>query len=134
MSFDLFLSCFKSGKRATFPRSLVEEAFGKHIALRDQVCLTLKFGDKSESYLYCNDGELLDGFNINRPVDETDLYRAILSLLRAENLVLCIPGKCPPLIGRRTTASHLPIEMVASLGTPVLILAPAEIRNWIVEA
>lgn len=134
MSFDLFVGCFRNGKKATFPRSLVDEYFGPYVTAKHPECLTLTFDASSQSYLYVEEASAIDGFSINRPCTSSKLYEALLSLLRSENLALYMPGNCPPLIANPSAAAHLPKDMVDSLGPPVMLSSSDEIPRRIQEA
>jgi hypothetical protein len=134
LSFDLFVGCFRNGERSTFPRALIEEHFGPYVSAREPGCLTLSFGANCQSYLFVDDAADVDGFNINRPVSSTQLYDALLSVLRSDSLALYMPGNCPPLIGKIEVSAHLPHAMVASLGTPMVLSSSHEIPARIKEA
>jgi hypothetical protein len=134
MSFDLFVGCFRDGEKATFPRSLVDEHLGPYVTARHPGCLTLTFDARSESYLYVDEARAIYGFCVNRPCASSKLYEALLSLLRSDNLVLYMPGNCPPLIANRSVGGHLPKDMVDSLGTPVILSSSDEIPKRIQEA
>jgi len=127
LSFDLFVGCFRNGERSTFPRALIEEHFGPFVSAREPGCLTLSFGANCQSYLFVDDAADVDGFNINRPVPSTQLYDALLSVLRSDSLALYLSGNCPPLIGKSEVSSQLPEALVASLGKPVLLSSSDEI-------
>jgi hypothetical protein len=134
MSFDLFVGCFRDGKKSTFQRSVVEEHFGPYITARQAGWVTLTFDDDSRSYLYVDDEVAVDGFSINRPVACAKLYEALLSVLKSENLALYMPGNCPPLVADAAVAAHLPKEMITSLGTPVVLRSWHDISKRIDEA
>jgi hypothetical protein len=134
MSFDLFVGCFRNGNKATFRRSLVDEYLGPYVTERHPGCLTLTFDARSQSYLYVEDTPAIDGFSINRPCTSSKLYEALLSLLRRENLVLYMPGNCPPLIANPAVTPHLPKTMVDSMGPPVMLSSSNEIPKRIEEA
>jgi len=134
VSFDLFVGCFRNGQKATFPRATVEQHFGPYVTRREPTCLTLTFANDGQSYLHMEDSASIEGFNINRPVASTKLYDALLLLLRAENLVLYMPGNCPPLVANMAAAKDLPADMIDSLGAPVILSSSNEIATRIHEA
>ena len=134
MSFDLFVGCFRNGEKATFRRSLVDEHFGQYVTAREPNCLTLTFEDKWESYLYADDADVIESLCINRPAASEELFSAMMSFLRSESLVLYMPGNCPPLVADESVIAHLPKDMVASLGTPVLLSSWHDIPKKIQEA
>ena len=134
MSFDLFVGCFRNGRKGTFPRSLVDDYLGPYVTAKHPGCLTLTFDARSESYLYVEEAPEIDGFCINRPCTSSKLYDALLSLLRSDNLVLYMPGNCPPLIANPSVTAHLPKDMVDSLGAPVVLSSSDEIPKRIQEA
>ena len=134
MSFDLFVGCFANGEKATFPRADVEQHFGPYVTHREPKCLTLGFGKDGESYLYIDDAAAVDGFTVNRPVHSAELYEALLSVLKTGNLVLYMPGECPPLVAHAAVGKHLPKDMIESLGVPVVLSSASDIPQRIQEA
>jgi hypothetical protein len=131
VSFDLFFGCFHAGQKATFPRSLLEHQFALYISRREPTCLTVDFGEGGTSYIYRDDLDQIESFSVNRPAAAAALYQAIFDLLRAEPLVLFMPGECPPLIGSTETAPQLPADMLETLGDPVVLKSANEILDWI---
>jgi hypothetical protein len=134
VSFDLFVGCFANGEKATFPRALVERHFGAYVTRRQPNFVTLTFGEDGQSYLYVDDAPTIDGFSIERPVHSAKLYEALLAVLRSGNLVLYMPGNCPPLVAHAEVGKHLPTGMIESLGAPVVLSSASDIPQRIQEA
>jgi hypothetical protein len=134
MSFDLYIGGCLNGKKAPFPRALLARYFGEFVSRREPRCLTLSFEGGEECLLFCDDEELVEICSINRPGPAPALYQAIFELLRSANLVLFLPGECPPLVGRAETITHVPADMVEGLGQAVVLGHATEILEWIHRA
>jgi hypothetical protein len=134
MSFDLFVGCFRNGMIGQFRRQLLEKHFSRYVSVREPNCLTLDFGKGGTAYLYCGREDLIEGFNINRPVSAPEFYDALFDIMSSESLALYVPGECPPLVASATIAAQLPADMVETLGQPVVLGAGSEIQEWIAKA
>jgi hypothetical protein len=133
MSFDLFVVCVKDGLPATIARQDLDRSLAAYVAHREAGLLRLRFAD-GESTLYRADGERIGHFSINRPSAAPEFHAALLALLRAENLVLLVPGECPPLVGRAAMIAHVPADIVEAAGPPVVLADAQEILPWIRRA
>jgi len=86
------------------------------------------------STLYRADRDRIEHFSINRPCGAPEFYAALLPLLQSENLVLLVPGACPPLVGRTAMIARVPADIIEAVGPPVLLADAQEIRLWIEKA
>jgi hypothetical protein len=134
MSFDLFVQCFENGKDAQLPAVLVLDAFRPFVKGRDEFCLTVGTG-QDVCYVYVEqDAEQIEGFSINRPIDDEQVNQALVALLQKANLAILVPGDCPPLVGRAETVAHIPSDVVEALGQPKVIASASELVRCIRES
>jgi hypothetical protein len=134
MSFDLFVGCFTNGESSRFARALLDAPFEPYVIRRELGCLTVRFGDEGECYVFRGDGNDIDGFNIHRPVNSPTLYETLFAVLGSANLVLYMPDECPPLIVNAGVAAHVPAGMIDALGQPLVLKAPGEILGRILNS
>jgi hypothetical protein len=64
---------------------------------------------------------------VHRPGEAPALWAALLAVLRMGNVILYWPGRHPPLAATEAVASHLPPEMLESLGRPEVVSSVEEI-------
>lgn len=135
MSFDVFLQSHWNGGAYHFPTSVIRERFSKYIKQDGGKVLGLEFDvGYSLSYLYTDDGPLTDGFTVNRPTGNIELWRIIASFLRDFPCVLHWPapkGSRPIIVGSLDTILHLPEIYIEGLGVPIVSTDPEFIRNYV---
>jgi hypothetical protein len=134
MSFDLFVVCVQNGKPSTIAREDLDRYLEGHIVERGKGFLSLQFSDGSRATLYRAELDRIEQFSINRPSASPEFYAALLSLLQSKNLVLLIPGACPPLVGQAAVIAQVPTDITETAGPPVLLVEAQEIRRWIEKA
>jgi len=137
MSFDLYIGSFHVGEPQSFQARVLNDAINPYIVGKEPTCYVLRFsGDESSDCdLYVDtEAERISNFSINRPVSDERLYVALLQVLQLPGTVMYISGDCPPLVGNYHSMAELPPDMVESLGKPVLITKPHEIREYISRA
>ena len=96
MSFDLFVGCFENGELADFPTAQVLEAFAAHTLAVEPDGLQLAYDDSGIACTYVHldtAAPSVNGFSVNRPVDDPALYQAIVG--RPPEAV--VPGGSPAL-------------------------------------
>jgi len=137
MSFDLFVGSFIGGESAPFPSDILYEAFRPYIARTERNCYVLRFGptelDTCSLYVDTANAEISD-FSINSPLADERLFEAVFTVLKVPGLAMQLPGECPPLVASSETEEHLPQDMIASLGKPILLTAASEIPEYIERA
>jgi len=127
MSFDVFLSCFQAGEPATFPRALLEQAFGPIIADRSNPEQWVLEGG---SVLYVDDGDEVSGFLVNRPPGYDEFYEGIMEILQQTSSVFYWPGGgC--VVANADVAKHMPEAFIEGLGEPTVVTDPSEIPELI---
>jgi hypothetical protein len=131
MSFELFVQCFDHGEFGSFPREIVERLFGPFVIRRDSEWIDIEYDAQNSATIYMSADAGLDGFMVHRPCGDRRLYEALLAILRSGNLVMYWPGDGPALIGQPETARHLPQDLIDTLGEPVVVGSPDEIKTAI---
>jgi hypothetical protein len=134
MSFDLFVVCVQNGMPSTIAREDLDRHLEAYIVERGKGFLGLLFSDGSRATLYRADHDQIGHFSINRPSAALEFHAALLSLLQSKNLVLLVPGVCPPLVGQAAVIAQVPTDIIEAAGPPVLLVDPQEIRLWIERA
>jgi hypothetical protein len=138
MNFDLFVVSVQDGMPSTITREDLDGCLKAPIAERGmgflKGFLNLRFPDGSGATLYQADRDRIEHVSINRPSAAPEFYAALLSILQSENLVLLIPGACPPLVGRTAMIAQVPADIIESARPPVLLADAQEIRLWIERA
>jgi hypothetical protein len=126
MSFDIFLDCFRNGESSSFPRELLEEAFG-----------SLVEGTEGDDFWLLPDGCTVDidsdedgvsGFSVNRPPGGPEFWQGMLSILQKTTSVLYWEVA---VVGQTATITELPPGMIEAFGTPTLVRSPDEITEII---
>ncbi len=131
MSIRLYAGCFTNGESTGFPRALLDARFESWVVRRQLGCLTMRFGEQGESYLYRAEDDEIDGFKIHRPANAAAFCDALFAVLGSANLVLYNPDETPPLVASARVATHLPRGMIDALGEPVVLNAPGDIQRWV---
>ena len=135
MSLDLWLCCFRGGEPRPEPTALLRAPFDPLVLRTEPRCLVLGLPDGQDSVLFIDTAaDMATGFTLNRPVRHPALWQALFSALQPTGRVLVVPGAVPPLIGRADTAPHLPADMLATLGPPVVVADGLAIRHWVENA
>jgi hypothetical protein len=131
MSFEAFVHCFRDGEIAGIPRQQVRDAFGSCLTEGGAYDWQLYYGkaDSCDVMLSAADADqsLLRSFTVLRPCGDVRFWDALASILRLGNLVLLFPSSCPPLIADRSVATHLPPDMIESMGEPKCVATGKEI-------
>lgn len=132
MSFDLFFSSYRDGQPHALPESFWRGPVAPHVASAEPGCLCLRYDDGTASDLHLSAAETdHPGAMLSRPGPHPALWAAMLTWLRQEGVVLMVPGDVPPLVGSPHSARHLPADLLATMGEPVVIERPEEILAWI---
>ena len=127
MSFSLYLSCFHNGESAEFPRQMLEDVFRPYIAYKEQKYWQLAFPDWEHLYpgrshcdIYVKDKPILSGFAVDRPPDNRLFWGVMMDLLLQLPAVIYWDGYgC--VVADPAMIHQLPPEMVAALGTPIVV-------------
>jgi len=122
------------GQPSNFARDRLDVCFAPYVTRRETGCLTLIFPDESSSVLFRADTDRIDSCSINRPSAAPQFYAALLDLLRTENLVLFVPGDCPPLVGQVGMVPQVSSEAISAQGAPIVLDNAEQLRSYIERA
>lgn len=127
MSFDIFLTCFRGGEPAPFPRAVVEEALESLVQSYEGRDAWL-FADGGYLSLDSDeddpDSDTVTGFSVNRPPGDEAFWQGIISVLQKTTSMLYWSVA---VIGQEATIAELPPNVAEGLGPPRLVSTPAEI-------
>jgi hypothetical protein len=136
MSFDIFLVCLDHGKVATFPRSMVEEAFAPFIESRKPTSWKLV---NCLADVWIDDAPEIDGFGVSRPPADGKhpFWHALLDVMRKTETVLHWPSIGPKpyaVVANESVIAHMPPDMIRILGRPNVVTKPEEFWERIKES
>ncbi len=78
--------------------------------------------------------DLVASFCVYRPCTVPRFWEDVLDVLRLGPVALVLPGDAPPLVGSDTSIVHLPAEVIASMGAPVVARSAAAIADTVAAA
>src|ERR1700749_3219501 len=119
MSFDIYLICFDNGDPGYFSTNIMEKAFGSSLISKEGGHWTLKFPDGGGGRMTTDDGQMANGFVMNRP-SGGDLYDAIYEIMRQTRTVLSwsFGGAA---VADASVIPHIVKEMIESVGLPTVV-------------
>jgi len=131
MSFELYVQSFKHGEPAGIPRGVIRAAFSGSLSEqeRDRWYISYSSSDSCSlalSALPDSPGQV-HNITVERPCSNPHFWRSLVALLSVGNTVLYFPGCIGPLLLNAGAAAHLPQDMLASLGEPIVVSDGAEI-------
>jgi len=134
MSFEIYLSCYKSGEGSKFPMAVLEEALGRYAKRHDEEhWWILKFPDGGRSDLFFQPGEQIDGGMVSRPCTSPELWSGLIKILKRTSSVLYWPGGgC--VVADAAVIADMPPDMIKSLGRPVVTTDPKVILDLIARS
>jgi hypothetical protein len=137
MSFDIFLVCLNQGGVATFPRSIVENAFGPFIESR--TATNWKLVDSLADVWIGEDEAETDGFMVSRPPGNEDhpFWAALLDVMRETQTVLHWPTDGPKphaVVANQSVIAHMPADMIKAVGTPAIVTKPGDFLERISDS
>ncbi|MEW6437338.1 MAG: hypothetical protein AB1508_09265 [Pseudomonadota bacterium] len=139
MSLDMFVAAFSEDGENEFPRTLVEQAFAPFVedVKESHWSLNLKSGEQTSVDLDVEDGEMIDGFSINRPPsygDFPEFWEALYNVLRQTRAFCVLAGvrEDPNCCAANPEAVNEPPEPVMEIaearGGPRLVSSAAELE------
>jgi len=130
MSFDIWLGCFKNGNPEAFPRSIVDDAFGRFAENREPGHWVLRYPDGGRGDLSFDDTPMIKGLAVNRPPAHPDFWKGILEVLSRTTSVLFWPGSgC--VVASENVVRDLPEDLIDAVGAPTIVNQPAQIVDVI---
>ncbi len=137
MSFDIFLVCLDHGNVATFPRSIIEEAFAPFIESRQPT--SWKLADCLADVWIGEDEVETSGFMVSRPPggENHPFWAALLDIMRKTQTVLHWPSDGPKphaVVANEAVIAHMPPDMIKILGTPAVVTSSGEFLERISDS
>jgi hypothetical protein len=130
MSFDIFLGNFKNGASEPFPRSIVENAFGRYVERNDAGGLALAFPDGGRADMSIETTPMIRGFAVNRPPISSAFWEGIFFVLKSTSSVLFWAGDgC--VVASANVVPDLPKDLIEALGMPTIVTQPKQILERI---
>lgn len=131
MSFEAFLQCFDHGEPGGLALSSVRSIFPVIEAESEPGEWMVRWDDDTWCRIGVHalesDPSRIHQLTVYRPVDDERLWEAMLAVMRLGHVVVYFPADAPPGVASDTAAQHLPPDMVATLGAPVVIRSAREI-------
>jgi hypothetical protein len=134
VSFDVYVQAFDEGEPAGISRDGVRNAFGAAFVSEPEPDRWKIRYDKQYScdvFLSSRGTTMLEGFSINRPGGDMRLWDALALILTMGNVVFYFPGCKAPLVANVEVTRHLPRDLIATLGEPIVAGGGAEILREI---
>ena len=119
MCFEVYLQWFRDEDPDSIPLSTVSDALDHLLVSRDGLCWQLTEGEASLGSAPQRGPTEISSLTIHRPSTSPDLWGALYALLEVGNGVFYFPGG-GPLIAHAEAKSHLPTDMVNTLGEPIV--------------
>jgi hypothetical protein len=130
MSFDIFLGNFKNGASEPFPRSIVENAFGRYVERNDAGGMALTFPDGGRADMSIENTPMIRGFAVNRPPISSAFWEGVFSVMKSTTSVLFWAGDgC--VVASASVVPELPKDLIEAVGTPTIVTHPTHILERI---
>jgi len=130
MSFELYVQSFKDGEPAGIPLGVIRTAFGGFLSEQERDYWHITYGpsDSCELALSALPNSLaqVHCITIARPCSNPRFWSSLIELLSIGNTVLYFPGCSGPMVLNAGAAAHLPPDMLASLGKPIVVSSGAD--------
>lgn len=131
MSFEVFLGCYCHGELSGISRQQMKDLFGNWITREEPDLWRVEYDSSNRSTIYLtpceSDPSAIGHATVSRPAADPRLWDSLFQIMKLGNVVLYYPGCRALLVAEPTVASHLPADMIESLGTPVCVHSGAEI-------
>jgi hypothetical protein len=132
MSLDLFIQKFERGVSNTFSKTQIKKSLGKNIVSELPESWEVRFSADDGGTFYTGSDELIESLNINRPLIGIKLFEFLSVLLHSGNYVLFSPGLRNPLVGSLDVITHIPEDMISSLGQPLVVTSGKDIKKALI--
>ncbi len=130
MSFDIFLQRFRNGDKATFPRALFEEIFGRRAIAPTYPLTRVDYPDGSGADIYGGGDDDIEGLMFNHGGGGL-LFDAIYELAQRTQSVVHWPDTAPSVaVADAATISHFP-DGFDCLGPPQIVADGQALMDYI---
>lgn len=135
MSFELFLQSFAQGEPAGISAQAIRSAFGATLSELEEDYWQVNYTPDQSSDLFLTPlpahPDRIHTVSIYRPCADARLCESIWRLLEAPGSCLHFPGGGTPLTRDPAMSEAMPAELLAALGTPIVIDSPAALARVI---
>jgi hypothetical protein len=133
MTFSLYMQAFRDGRLAPISRATVDAEFDPYVVDRDPAFIRIRYPDQSGAEIWMNGGKgELDNITFKHCGGEA-FSHALYSLAKRTGSVIYWPGGGCVVTDPAVTSS-LPYDLVATLGTPMVVKSGAEIFDHIAKS
>jgi hypothetical protein len=136
MGIEAFVWIYRDGEPASLPFSEVIAAFGDAVRDWDPEFgrLRLEYGSEIDSCdIFLGKDAMQTGrvssLLIDRPIVNPELWEAVLKIMSLGYALLFFSDDSTPRFRDFASALHFPKDLIASLGTPVMIRTPQDINE-----
>jgi hypothetical protein len=138
MSFEVYVQCFENGEPSGISREFLREVFGAALSEPKPDYWHLAYGPNESCELALsalpNTPEKIHSITVERPCTNSQLWQGLARLLANNNATLYFPGSSAPLVHSRTAGNHLPSDMLAALGNPIVVASGSDILRHVSSA
>ena len=138
MSLEFYFLPYHQGQPASLPRAELRRLFPVVDAESEPDYWRIRYDATHECAIGLTpvDGrpDLVASFCIYRPCAAPRFWNDLLTVLRLGPVALVFPGDAPPIVGSHATVAHLPADVIASMGTPLVADSGVAIANAVATA
>jgi hypothetical protein len=138
MSFQLYLQVFENKQPSGISLDSLRKAFAGMLFEIEEDHWQVHFGRDQSSDLFLqflpNSSGLVHTISIDRPNHDERLWRGVFELLAQPGVILYYPGGKAPLVRNLHAYTSAPIDLMTSLGEPLIVSDAAAITAIIENA
>ena len=138
MSLELYFLPYDQGQPASFPRAELRTVFPLVEAESEPDYWCIRYDANHECAIgvtpVVGRPELVASFCVYRPCAEPRFWNDLLTVLRLGPVAMVFPGAAPPIVGSAATIAHLPADVIASMGPPMVADTGAAIASAVAMA
>jgi len=138
MSFEVYVQSFENGEPSGMSRAIIRSTFGNFLSESEQDYWHVSYGPGESCALalsaLADSTEQIHNITIERPCADHRLWQGLAALLAIGNTVLYFPGCSGPLVRDMAVAPHMPSDMLATLGRPIVVCSGADLVEHVSAA
>ncbi|WP_424939833.1 hypothetical protein [Aliiroseovarius sp. S253] len=131
MGIEYYIQGYWKGEDSRVLKSDVLRVFGKTASDEGAYgFFPLHYDERNTCNLTISEeNDLVTGMCIHRPCAHPALYQSIFECLQSGPFVLFVPGGNAPIVAQQKVTKRLPLDMIESLGEPVLVFRSEDIQR-----
>ncbi len=131
MGLQVFLQSLHHGEDWPVPTADILRCFDGCPTTTGDGSLDLVFALDDSCTIYLDtDADTNTGIMVSRPCGNRKLYESLYAVMKLAHFILIVPGSDGFLVVDQQTLDHVPDEVVASLGEPVVLGSLADFLAW----